>query len=86
MPDADTRSCLNIQHPIDGGAAKEPPPQSIYSVGGHELRRGHGFINCAAVNSVFAKNICAWCAHALESTRVRFQVSVFRFVAMDRWY
>jgi hypothetical protein len=36
---------------IDRSAANEPPPQSTYGTGGHELRRWQGFINGAAVNS-----------------------------------
>jgi hypothetical protein len=35
---------------IDRSVANEPPPQSIYETGGHELRRWQGCINYAAVN------------------------------------
>jgi hypothetical protein len=35
---------------IDRSVANEPPPQSIYETGGHELRRWQGYINYAAVN------------------------------------
>jgi hypothetical protein len=37
---------------IDRSVANEPPPQSIYETGGHELRRWQGCINYAAVNSM----------------------------------
>jgi inorganic pyrophosphatase len=40
---------------IDRSVANEPPPQSIYETGGHELRRWQGCINYAAVNKTDCK-------------------------------
>jgi transposase len=41
---------LYLHQTIDRSVANEPPPQSIYETGGHELRRWQGCINYAAVN------------------------------------